>query len=305
MGIQLFSSIILPAVLALIMLGMGAELSSSDFRNIRLEPKGLFLGLIAQMLLLPALAILIAFVFPMSPAAQAGLLILAACPGGTSSNLLSNILKGNVALSVSFTIVNTLLSIITIPIFVMLAFRLFFQLDFAIDFSVWKLIAEIFVITVVPVAIGLAIHAKWPIAAKKIRDAIRRISPLLLAIAMVGAIFFDQKDNPIEFSEVLELFPATMTLNVLGMAIGYLLAAWLRLKKTTRLTIGLEVGLQNSGLAIAIITGVNALNMNALVGPASAYALFSFFTAVTFGIVVNGQNLDLWEVIGLKKEDQR
>ncbi|MEY3442559.1 MAG: hypothetical protein RLZZ519_840 [Bacteroidota bacterium] len=295
-----FSTYLLPIVLGVIMFGMGTSLTFADFRNILVKPAGVIAGLVCQLVLLPMIAIAIAAVSGLRPEHQVGLVLVAACPGGAIANLLSYMLKGSVALSVSFTAVNSLITIFTIPLVVNLALDIFMGTNSALVLPVWDTVIQILLITVIPVVIGIWMKQAWPKTTDGMQRYFKLGMPIMLAIAMIAAIFVEKKDVKVEASELLEVFPWALGLNILAMFSGWATAGILRLGKPAQITLGLEVGLHNSGLAIAVATSSMMLNNPTLAVPASTFALFSFFTAVLFGIVVAGKTLSIKEMFGIK-----
>ncbi|GAB4401688.1 MAG: bile acid:sodium symporter family protein [Microscillaceae bacterium] len=287
----LFSTYLLPAVLAFIMFGMGLSLTTQDFRLIGLHPKGVFLGLISQLGLLPLFALLVAYgagLVGLPPEFQVGLVLVAACPGGAVSNLISYLLKANVALSVAITSLNSLLVVFTAPSIIRGALWLFMpQTDKALSLPFWETVGQIVLITVFPCVLGLYIRAwraNWALA---IEPRLRVLMPLMLAGAMLGAIFLEKSGGPsLQMSSYAELSFFVLVLNVGGMYLGYYLAKIAHLKRNDCLTIGIEVGLQNTGLAITIATSRLFLDNPTMAIPASIYALFTFATAIGFGLAV-------------------
>lgn len=289
-----FSTYFLPGVLALIMFGMGTSLTGKDFRNIFLHPKAVVVGLVCQMVLLPALAVGLAYLSGLPPEFQVGIVLISACPGGAVSNLLSYLLKGNLALSVSMTSINSFLVIFTIPLIVNIALSVFMGKTTTLVMPFWDTVLNILLITVIPVVLGVLMRYRFPATAAKLQAPLKIMMPILLAVAMVAAIFLEKKDGiPITTNEYLSVLPWALGLNIIGMFGGLWIARGLRLDGPKRLTIGLEVGLQNSGLAIAVATSANLLGEPRLAVPASVYALFSFFTAVLFGLIVNRKEVRL------------
>ncbi|HEX2899044.1 MAG TPA: bile acid:sodium symporter family protein [Bacteroidia bacterium] len=295
-----FSTYLLPIVLAVIMFGMGSSLTFADFRNIWVKPGGVIAGLVCQLVLLPMIAVGIAFLSGLRPEHQVGLVLVAACPGGAIANLLSYMLKGSVALSVSFTAVNSFITIFTIPLVVNIALDIFMGTNSPLVLPIWDTVLQILLITVVPVFIGVWMKRSWPKTTDKMQRYFKLGMPIMLAIAMVAAIFIEKKDVKVEAWELLEVLPWALALNILAMFSGWATAGILRLGKPAQITLGLEVGLHNSGLAIAVATSSMMLNNPTLAVPASTFALFSFFTAVLFGIIVAGKTLSLKEMFGLK-----
>lgn len=294
-----FSTYLLPIVLAVIMFGMGTSLTWGDFKLILVNPLGVVAGLVCQIVLLPAIAIGIAAVSGLRPEHQVGLVLVAACPGGAIANLLSYLMKGNVALSVSFTAINSFITIFTIPFVVNIGLGLFAAKHVSLELPFWETIAQILLITVIPAALGVWMQAKFPLTTTAMQRYFKLGMPILLAVAMVGAIFLEKKGE-VAPSELLEVLPWALALNFAAMGAGWGTAWVLRLGKPAQVTLGLEVGLHNSGLAIAIATSAFMLANPTVAVPASTFALFSFFTAVLFGWLVNGRSLNWREMFGLK-----
>jgi BASS family bile acid:Na+ symporter len=230
-----------------------------------------------------------------------GLVLVAACPGGAIANLLSYLMKGNVALSVSFTAINSFITIFTIPIVANIALGTFMDTQSTLVMPFWETMAHIMLITVVPAVLGVWMHGRWPRKTAAMQRSIKVGMPLLLAGAMVGAIFLEKKDVVVAPSELIEVLPWALLLNAMAMAAGWATAALLRLGRPAQVTLGLEVGLHNSGLAIAIATSQFLLNHPTAAVPASTFALFSFFTALVYGWLVNGRALDWREMLGIKR----
>jgi BASS family bile acid:Na+ symporter len=294
-----FSTYLLPIVLGLIMFGMGTSLSMAEIRNSWVKPAGMIAGLVCQLLVLPLIAVAIASLSGMRPEHQVGLVLVAACPGGAIANLLSYMMKGNVALSVSFTAVNSFITIFTIPLVVNIALEIFQNTTVPLALPFWETVFQILLITVIPVFIGIWMRAKRPRATDRLQGIFKLSMPILLAIAMVAAIFVEKKAVSVETGELVEVLPWALLLNILAMLSGWAMAGILRLGRPAQVTLGLEVGLHNSGLAIAVATSRVMLDNPTLAVPASTFALFSFFTAILFGILVNGRNLNFREMMGL------
>lgn len=281
----MFSTYILPAVLAFIMLGMGSTLTLDNFRYLLRFPKGLLTGLFGQMVFLPLMAIAIAYVAPVSSIVKVGLVLVAACPGGATSNLIVHLLRGNVAMSVSFSAINSFLTMFSISFWVNLALRLFAQGEASITLSVKETFMHIFLIVLLPCILGMLVKRFRPVFAQKAERPMNIAMPVLLAIAMIGAIFLDKKDN-VEISAGLMtgIFPWVLLLNIAGLAGAFYLARLFKLGMRNSTTISIEVGMQNTGLAIYIATSAAMLNSPQAAIPAAVYALFTFFTAAGWGI---------------------
>lgn len=286
-----FSSILLPGTLGFIMFGVGLSLTRKDFRNIFVQPRGVITGLCGQMLLLPFVAFLIAESWPgLRPEFKVGMVLIAACPGGATSNLITHLLKGNVALSVSMTTANSFLTLFTIPTIMNVALA-YFSADEAnqvdVEMPVLDTIQQILFITLLPTLAGIAIRAQNAKLALRLERPLKVVMPVMLAGAVAAALLLESKDGespPVD--AYFAALPATLTLNFCGLATGYLLAWAMRLGTASSLTISVEVGLQNSALAITIATSPLILDDAFIAAPAAAYSAFSFFTATLFGLMV-------------------
>jgi BASS family bile acid:Na+ symporter len=266
------------------MFGVGMSLTLTSFRSIFLYPKAITIGLVAQMILLPLLAFWIADASQLSPEFKVGLIILAACPGGASAGLLNHLLRGNVALSISLTSVNSIITLVTIPLITNLALYRYMGETVTIELPVLKTVKEVALMTLVPALIGVTVRRyrkNWALVAEK---PLRYIMPSLLAIAFLGIIFFEQKGQNDVASEFVSLILPNLWLNLGGMLGGYLLGILFRLGPTSRMTISIEVGLQNSSLAIYVSSVLLGSAHMALVPV--VYGSFTFITAVLFGMGV-------------------
>lgn len=183
---SVFSEIFLPITLAIITLGMGLSLTDRDFRNIFLHPRAVATGLISQMLLLPLIAFFIAQISNIDPLYKVGLMIIAACPGGATSNLVTYLLKGNVALSISMTAINSVITLITIPLVVTLSLEFFIHQDASIRLNVGETMVNVFLITLLPAFAGTRIRKWKPLFADSLEKPLKIILPILLALYIQG-----------------------------------------------------------------------------------------------------------------------
>lgn len=285
-----FSRILLPTVLGFIMLGMGLSLTRKDFRNIFVQPKGVITGLVGQMVFLPVFAFFIAEWWPgLRPEFKAGIVLIAACPGGATSNLIAHLLRGNVALSVSMTTVNSFLTLFTIPTIMNIALVYFSPAPekVEIELPILDTVYKVLFITVLPTLVGILIRARNTRFALLLERPLKVVMPILLALAVSAAVFLEAREGKaVPIQDYIDVLPATLTLNGLGLAIGYGLAFVMSLGTASSLTISVEVGLQNSALAITIASSPLILDNPTIAAPAAAYSLFSFFTALIFGLAV-------------------
>lgn len=277
----LFSEYFLPFTLAIITLGMGLSLTDRDFKNIFVQPKAVIIGLCCQMVLLPLIAWLIARSIDIDPLFKVGLMIIAACPGGATSNLVTYLLRGNVALSISMTAINSLITLITIPLVITLSLNAFLHADDAITMPVGMTILRVFLITILPAFAGTRLRKHFPEFAVGLEKPLRIILPLLLLLVYVGVIFIDQGTEKATRTDFIRIFPYALMLNFLAMGSGLLIARLLRLRVINQFTISIEVGLQNSALAIFVAVALLESNEMALVPV--VYGSFTFFSTLLFG----------------------
>ena len=278
---SLFSDYFLPVALAIITMGMGLSLTDKDFRNIFVKPKAVIIGLCCQMILLPSIAFLLVSFIPMEPVFKVGLMIIAACPGGATSNLITYLLRGNVALSISMTALNSLITLITIPLIVHFSLIAFIHEETDIRLKVGETILKVFMITIVPAFLGTRIRKNYPDFSMAMEKPLRWILPLLMLVVYAGVIFIDQGTGSATRSDFISIFPKTLLLNIFAMTSGFLVARLLRLLVINQFTISIEVGLQNSALAIFVAATLLKNNDMALVPV--VYGSFSFFSTLLFG----------------------
>ena len=278
---SLFSDYFLPVTLAIITMGMGLSLTDKDFKNIFVQPRAVIIGLCCQMILLPVIAFIIARLIPMDPVFKVGLMIIAACPGGATSNLITYLLRGNVALSISMTAINSMITLITIPVIVHFALEAFIDEETAIRLNVAETIIKVFLITIVPAFLGTRIRKNYPDFAIRLERPLRVVLPLLLLVVYAGVIFIDQGTGSATRTDFIRIFPNTLLLNILAMVSGFLVARIFRLHVINQFTISIEVGLQNSALAIFVVATLLKSNDMALVPV--VYGSFTFFSTFLFG----------------------
>ena len=287
MSTSLFSDLFLPATLIIITFGLGLSISIQDVKNIILKPRNILIGLLSQMILLPVIAFLIAWITDLEPAYSVGLIIISICPGGATSNLVNYLLRGNVALSLSITVIHGFITTINIPLIAGLALTVFMRQHSDIEMPFLRSWLQIFLVTIIPAASGITIRKLREQFANKLDKPLRVILPVLLLVVYTGVIFLEEGEggssnrDPANF---LHLIPYTLGLNVMAMTVGYYVPRLFRLSKRNSYTIAVEVGLQNSALAIFVAGTLLDNYSMALV--AVVYGSFSFFTTWLFGYLV-------------------
>jgi BASS family bile acid:Na+ symporter len=248
MSDSILTQIILPLVLALIMFGMGLSLTKHDFLELGKEPKPVVIGLFGQLLILPLLAYGIAIFFNLSEHLAVGIMILAACPGGTSSNILSQLARANLALSVSLTAVTTLICVVTTPLIIRFAIEEFNDTPVA-SFSLLSTTLGLIFITLIPVLVGILIRHNFADFAIRSEVFFRRLSTGFL-IFMIAAITYQERTAFL--TSFVLLSEAVISLNLMAIGTGLLLGLMFKLVKRDTVTLGIEVGVQNSAMAMLI-----------------------------------------------------
>jgi len=259
---------LLPLGLAFIMLAVGIGLRVDDFKQIALRPRALLVGLSNQIVLLPLIGLALALLYTGPKEFAFGIMILAACPGGITSNLLSVLAGGNGALSVSMTAVTSLASIITVPLILGLSQMVLLEGNSEIYMPVNQVMAGIFLITGLPISIGMLLNAKYPSFCQKAQPKVRALATVIFALIVAGA-FIANKDNIAQHFLDIGLF--MVLLNIVTMSLGFYSARTCSSPPADSITISLECGLQN--VALAIFIAVNVMGDAKLMVPAIIYAL--------------------------------
>ena len=281
-----FIDILLSSVLALIMFGVGLSLTSSNFKTLFIFPKPLVIGLASQILALPIIAFIISYFSNMSLPFKVGLIILASCPGGTTSGILTYFFKGNVALSVTFTAINSIITLFTIPLLVNLSLLFYYGQSTDIHLSYLETIIQIFSVTIIPAGIGVLIRTYRPGFAQKAQRPVKFL--LIVALAIIFIIYFfagrESGGTGITTKEILNIIPYALLLNILCMAWGFFIGTVTKLGTKNSYTIGIEASVHNTTLAF-LVAGT-LLHDQDMVKPSLIYAMFSFWTAIIYSYIV-------------------
>ena len=263
--------IVIP-ILIVLMFGLGLSLNLGDFKTLAKKPAALVTGLVGQLVILPALAFAIAEIFSLPALFYIGVILIACCPGGSSSNVFSKIAGGNVALSITLTALSSIITMFTIPIVLQLALDRCsgFEAFGTINLPVGKLLVQNIVLMFVPILLGFLMTRLWPNAARKTDKVISKIA--FPALMLLAGIFFIQHHKTIA-ENILLLGAVVLSMLILSIAVSALLSRAVRLQKRDRKTIIIEVGMQNAAQAIAIASSPFIFNNSALAIPAIIYAL--------------------------------
>jgi BASS family bile acid:Na+ symporter len=271
----------MPFTIAVIMFGIGLELKFKDFHRVFIKPKAVITGVASQLVILPLIAFGLIYFWPIDPLYKVGFMLLAACPGGTASNLVTKLLGGRVALSISMTAFNSFIILFTIPAILHLSFYIFLGKDQFIELSFWETTAQVFYTVIIPASIGVLVSeftsSNFTMPLKK---PLKVVLPVLLIIALLAVIFLDQKNKEVNYLDHLNLLIPLVIFNLLTVLTGYKVGKSLGLSHESNYTIAIEMGLQNSVLALFIANQI--VENSAISTIAILYSSFSFIS--TFGL---------------------
>lgn len=286
---EILTQIILPLSLAFIMFSMGLTLTVEDFTNIKKYPKAFIVGALLQLTSLPIIAYVIASIGIaqnyISPEIAFGLMVIASCPGGVTSNLMVHMSKGNTALSISLTSVMSILSVLTIPLFVNFAYNTFMGAQNTTPLPITKTVIGIFVITLVPVIIGMLIHAKKTEFTKRMEPISSKIATILFVVIIL-AIVIGKWNLLIE--NIFTLGPLTLFFNLIVMLVAKLSIKAFGVSVKDQIAIVFECGLQNGTLAVMIT--LTFLENEMMMLPGGLYSIIMFFTGGAYLLYLRHKN---------------
>ena len=278
---NIVTDVILPLALAFIMFVLGLGLTGSDFLRVIKQPRDFFVGAISQIVLLPIIAFFLVKIWPIAPELAIGVMIIAAAPGGVTSNVLTKFANGDVALSVSLTAVISLVSIITVPFIVFKSADLLNINYQSAEISMIGISMKMFLVVTFPVLIGMLIRKFATNFISSKEQLIQRISVFLFALVFL-AILIEEKENIIPY--LAEAGLITLILNLTMMILGFYIAKKFASGIAQRKCISLECGLQNGTLAIFVSTQI--FDNSAYLVPTATYALIMFITSIIFVFIV-------------------
>ena len=290
MEANFLTTVFLPLALFIIMLSMGLGLTVNDFKRILIEPKAVILGLIAQLIMLPVIGFLLVNILPLTPELAVGVMILAACPGGPTSNMVTYLVQGNVALSITLTAISSLITVFTIPLVINLAMQNLMGETVTLQLPFLTTVVQIAIITLIPVTIGMVLHYYAPRFAAKIEGWVKWLSLFFLALIIVGLLAKERANVATFFVQVGW---AAFALNVTTMALGFAIATLAKLDIRRAKAITVEVGIQNGTLAIAVASAPTFLNTPSMAIPAAIYSLMMYATCAVFAAVTRRQEAAL------------
>ena len=273
--------VFLPLALAFIMLSLGLGLTGGDFLRVIKQPRDFLVGAFSQIILLPIIAFIIVKIWPIAPELAIGVMIIAAAPGGVTSNLLTSFAKGDVALSISLTAIISLLCVFTIPFIVLTSVKLLNDANITEDISLISMSRDMFLIVTVPVILGMLFRKFVSGAALKFESIAKKVSTALFVLVLLGAIAAE-RENVVSYFAQAGLI--TLTLNIIMMIVAFYLAQLLSSGIKQKICITIECGLQNGTLAIFVATSIFSGGMYVI--PAATYSLIMFATSLIFVYLV-------------------
>jgi len=279
---NIVTDVILPLALAFIMFVLGLGLTGADFLRVIKQPRDFFIGAFSQIILLPIIAFILVKIWPISPELAIGVMIIAAAPGGVTSNLLTSFARGDVALSISLTAIISLLCVITIPFIILTSVELLGGSSLSSDISLLSMSRDMFLIVTVPVVLGMLLRKFLSGVALKFEPIAKKISILLFVLVLLGAVAAEKENVASYFAQAGLI---TLVLNIIMMVVAYYVAQMLASGIEQKKCITIECGLQNGTLGIFV--GTSIFGGGIYVIPAATYSLIMFVTSLIFVYLVN------------------
>lgn len=276
------ATVVLPISLAVIMCSLGLSLTLDDFKRVVTFPRGAALGVANLLLISPFLGFVVAEAFNLNPLLAVGLVLMAAAPGGTLANLLTHLARGDTALSVTMTAITSLAAVVTVPLYLKLSTD-HFDADIGTEVGMLGIVAKVFLITIVPLSLGMYIRRRNEARVMAVEGRIRKVALGLFVLVVVAAVASEFEVLTENFADVAG---AALALNVAAMTVSYTLSRLARLSNPQSTAIAIELGLHNSTLAITVGSALNA----ELAIPAAVYSGFMFITAGLFARVMHRRN---------------
>lgn len=282
MDSPLLTTVLLPGAIAVIMCSLGLALTPADFRRVLTAPRGVAIGMLNMALLSPLLAFAMAKMFGLAPELAVGLVLLGASPGGMMANMLTHLSRGDTALSVTMTAISSIGAAVTVPLFLGLSTSHFGAVESG-DVAMLGIVARVFGVTIVPVAIGMELRRRWPRRVAAVYAPVRRASLALFGLVVLGAI---AREHDTVGANLRDVAGAALALNLAAMSLSFAISKLARLDNRQATAIALELGIHNSALAIAVGT---ALASDVAI-PAAVYSSFMLFTGGAFAWAMSRRN---------------
>ena len=274
-------TILLPLALAIIMIGLGMELTPKDFSRVTKEPKAVLIALFCQLVILVSIAFIICKVLALPPLLAVGLMLLAASPGGSTANLFSYLFKGDIALNITLTAINSVIAAFTLPFIVNFSIQHFMNDGQQISLQFSKIL-QVFAIIIIPVCIGMLIRHYAPNFTEKLNKPLRIFAVSFLILIIIGAVA-KERHQILEYLAQVGL--ATVLFCLCSLIIGYFVPRLLGINSAQARACAFEIGIHNSTLAMTIALTVMASSTIAM--PAAVYSIFMYVFAAVFGMLLN------------------
>lgn len=274
-------TVVLPLALAIVMMGLGLELTPKDFARVTQQPKAVLISLFSQLFLLVGIAFLLCKLFALPPLLAVGLMLLAASPGGSTANLFSYLFKGDVALNITLTAINSVLAAVTLPIIVNFSINYFMNDGQQVSLQFSKII-QVFSIIIVPVCIGMLIRHFAPNFTHKMNKPVRIFAVVFLILIIVAA-FIKERAHIMEY--FAQIGVATIVFCIISLSIGYFVPRVMGVHTTQARACAFEIGIHNGTLAMTI--ALTVLENTTISIPAAVYSIFMYIIAAGFGMLLN------------------
>lgn len=274
-------TVVLPLGLAIVMMGLGLELTPKDFARITQQPKAVLISLFSQLFLLVGVAFLLCKLFALPPLLAVGLMLLAASPGGSTANLFSYLFKGDVALNITLTAINSVLAAVTLPLIVNFSINYFMNDGQQVSLQFSKII-QVFGIIIVPVCIGMLIRHFAPNFTHKMNKPVRIFAVVFLILIIVAA-FIKERAHIMEY--FAQIGVATIVFCIISLSIGYFVPRVMGVHTTQARACAFEIGIHNGTLAMTI--ALTVLENTTISIPAAVYSIFMYIIAAGFGMLLN------------------
>lgn len=266
-------TVLLPATLAVVMLGLGLALTTADFARVLTAPRAVFVSLGCQLVVLPLLCFALLELTGVSPVFAVGMMILVASPGGTMANLFSHLARGDVALNVTLTAINSVVAVVTLPVVVGLSANHFLADDTDIGLQPDKLV-QVFGVVLVPVAVGMWLNRRFPVFSARMRGPVKKTSVVVLVVMLVGTVV---QNRATIFANVDTIGGVALALAVLSFTVGYWAPRLAGVNREQSIASAMEIGVHNAVLAMTVAAaGFGSLEM---VIPAAVYGTLMFIPA--------------------------
>lgn len=278
---EFVSSVLLPLGLAFIMFSLGVGLTLADFKRVFRHPRAFGIGVLCHFILLPLVGFAVVKLFGITGALAVGFMIVAACPTGTTSNLLTYYARGDVALALSFTATAGLASIVTVPLILGWALTYFMDGTKQVTFPVGMVMTQIFLLIGAPVGAGMYLRAKWPVFAVRWQKPLSTVAAVVFVLIVAAAI---ARNWALFKEQTGSLAPLVFSINAIMLALGFGLARLAKVEIRQAATVGIESAVQNTTLAIVISSSI--LKDDVMMLPGAVYGVLMYVTGIAFVFVM-------------------